>query len=204
MSENTFSIEKINKVISEDFEPFVETDWHGLTIHIKTHLSLEEMMTFVSDVVSSCFAASTNEYLPEIKDFSTRCSILESYAGLVLPKSLDKKYEIVYGCDIVPFVAQQVDQSQFKAILSSIDKKINHQAQSNIEAMNKQMNEVISGFSTLERKLSGIFENIDNKTITKIATAIADGKFDESKLVEAFTKDTNSDPKITHISEVDK
>lgn len=193
MSENNISIEELNKAIAEDFTPVVEIDWRGLTLHIKKYLSLEEMMTFVSDVVSSCFAANTNEYLPEIKDFTTRCCILESYAGIVLPKSLNEKYEMVYSCDIVSTVAQHIESMQFNAMLAAIDRKIEHQAQSNIEAMNKQMNELIAGFSAIEKNLSGIFGGVDNETITKIAGAIADGKFDENKLVKAFTNNVSSE-----------
>lgn len=193
MSENKISIEELNKAIAEEFKPVVEIDWRGLTLHIKKHLSLEEMMTFVSDVVSSCFAANTNEYLPEIKDFTTRCCILESYAGIVLPRSLTEKYKMVYNCDIVSAVAQHIESTQFNAMLTAIDRKIEHQAQSNIEAMNKQMNEVIDSFSALEKNLSGIFGGIDNETITKIVGAIADGKFDENKLVKVFTNNVGSD-----------
>lgn len=204
MSENKISIEEFKKVVAEDFEPVVDVDWRGLTLHIKKCLSLEEMMTFVSDVVSSCFAENTNEYLPEIKDFSTRCCILENYAGFILPKSLGEKYEMVYNSDIVSFVVQYVEHMQFNAMLAAIDHKIEHQAQSNIEALNKQMNEVVAGLSALEKNLSSIFGGVDNETITKIAGAIADGSFDESKLVKAFTENADSDGKVVQMPKVGK
>ena len=161
-------------------------------------------MTFVSDVVSSCFAENTNEYLPEIKDFSTRCCILENYAGFILPKSLGEKYEMVYNSDIVSFVVQYVEHMQFNAMLAAIDHKIEHQAQNNIEALNKQMNEVVAGLSALEKNLSSIFGGVDNETITKIAGAIADGSFDESKLVKAFTENADSDGKVVQMPTVGK
>lgn len=204
MSENKISIEEFKKVVVEDFEPVVDVDWRGLTLHIKKCLSLEEMMTFVSDVVSSCFAENTNEYLPEIKDFSTRCCILENYAGFILPKSLGEKYEMVYNSDIVSFVVQYVEHMQFNAMLAAIDHKIEHQAQNNIEALNKQMNEVVAGLSALEKNLSSIFGGVDNETITKIAGAIADGSFDESKLVKAFTENADSDGKVVQMPKVGK
>lgn len=204
MSENKISIEEFKKVVAEDFEPVVDVDWRGLTLHIKKCLSLEEMMTFVSDVVSSCFAENTNEYLPEIKDFSTRCCILENYAGFILPKSLGEKYEMVYNSDIVSFVVQYVEHMQFNAMLAAIDHKIEHQAQNNIEALNKQMNEVVAGLSALEKNLSSIFGGVDNETITKIAGAIADGSFDESKLVKAFTENADSDGKVVQMPKVGK
>ena len=204
MSEKRISVEDYKKAVAEDFEPIVNVDWRGLTLHIKKCLSLEEMMTFVSDVVSSCFAENTNEYLPEVKDFSTRCCILENYAGFVLPKSLSEKYEMVYSSDIVSFVVQYVEHMQFNAMLAAIDHKIEHQAQSNIEALNKQMNEVVAGLSALEKNLSGIFGGVDNETITKIAGAIADGSFDESKLVKAFTEDISSDSKVVQMPKAGK
>lgn len=204
MSEKRISIEDYKKAVAEDFEPIVNVDWRGLTLHIKKCLSLEEMMTFVSDVVSSCFAENTNEYLPEVKDFSTRCCILENYAGFVLPKSLSEKYEMVYSSDIVSFVVQYVEHMQFNAMLAAIDHKIEHQAQSNIEALNKQMNEVVAGLSALEKNLSGIFGGVDNETITKIAGAIADGSFDEGKLVKAFTEGASSDSKVVQMPKAGK
>lgn len=199
MSENRISIEEFKNAIANDFTPEVDVDWRGITLHIKKCLSLETMMTFVSDVVSSCFAANTNEYLPEIKDFSTRCCILENYAGFILPKSLDEKYEMVYSSDIVSFVVQYVEHGQFNAMLAAIDRKIEYQAQSNIEALNKQMNEVIAGFDALERNLSSIFGGVDNETITKIAGAIANGNFDENKLVKAFVEEMNTDGKVVQM-----
>lgn len=204
MSENRISIEEYKNAIAEDFNPVVDIDWRGLTLHIKRCLSLEEMMTFVSNVVSSCFAADTNEYLPEIKDFSTRCCILENYAGFALPKSLSEKYDMVYNSDIVSFVVQNVEHMQFNAMLAAIDRKIEHQAQSNIEALNKQISEVISGLSAIEKNLSGIFGGVDNETITKIAGAIADGSFDESKLVKAFAEGVNSDGKVVQLPKTGK
>lgn len=204
MSENKISIEEFKNAVAQDFAPEVEANWRGITLHIKRCLSLETMMTFVSDVVASCFAADTNEYLPEIKDFSTRCSILECYAGFELPKNLAEKYDLVYSSDIVSFVVQYVESGQFNSMLAAIDRKIEHQAQNNIEALNKQMNEVISGLSALERNLSGIFGGIDNDTISKVAGAIANGSFDENKLVEAFQKTKHNSNNVVQMPKTGK
>lgn len=191
MSEKKISVEEFRNAIEADFTPEVEIIWRGITLHIKKCLSFEAMLTFVSNVVSSCFEEKTGEYLPEIKDFATRCFILESYAGFDLPKSISEKYDLIYCSDIVSVIVQQVEQGQFNSMLNAIDRKIEHQAQSNIEALNKQMNEVVAGFTALEQNLSAIFGGIDNDTISKIAGAIANGSFDESKLVKAFTTDEN-------------
>ena len=62
------------------------------------------------------------------------------------------------------------------------------------------MNEVIAGFDALERNLSSIFGGVDNETITKIAGAIANGNFDENKLVKAFTEEMNTDSKVVQMT----
>ena len=195
MSKEKFSIEDFNRIVTENFDSTVDIDWKGLPFHIKKHLSLEEMIRFVRDVTLSCFAEKTNEYLPEIKDFAIRCCILESYAGFPLPESITEKYEIVYSSDIVTTIVQNIDHMQFNSILEAIDRKVEHQAQSNIEALNRQVSEAITKFYDLEESLSEIFNGIDNKTVSKIAEAIASGSFDESKLVKAFTENMRSDSK---------
>lgn len=204
MSVKKISIEDFKTAIATDYCEYTDATWRGLDIHIRTCLSLEEMMTFVHDVVSSCFAENTGEYLPEIKDFATRCSILESYAGFELPKRVSEKYELVYGTDIISFIVQYVEQAQFNNMLASIDKKIDHLAQSNIEALNQQMGEVVTRFEALEENLSGVFTGIDNESIAKIAGAIADGSFDENKLVKAFTQNADNSGKVMQMPTKDK
>lgn len=200
MSNNIIPNDKYDETIANNSESVTEVKWQGITLIVKKRLSLDEMMTFVSDVVLSCFATDTNEYLPEIKDFSIRCSILESYAGFVLPESLSDKYETVYSSDIVSTIIHCVDQGQFNAMLEAIDNKIDYKSQSNIEALNKRMNEVIDGLSTLEHNLSSIFSDIDSDTISKLASAIIDGNFDKNRLVKAFSEEKNAEKKTISIS----
>lgn len=185
------SIEDAKKAMGTDYIEFIDMTWRGVDLHIRQHLSLRETMEFVHGAVGACFAAETNEYLPEIKDFAIRCSILEMYAGLELPEDAFEKYELVYTTDIVEFVVQSIERDQFNNILASIDKKIEYLTQCNIEAINKQMNIVMDNLAALEAQLSAVFGGIDSETITKVAGIIADGAFDESKFVKAFMQNKN-------------
>lgn len=180
------TIEDYRKMTEKEFEQTIDAKWNNMALHIKHTLNLKEMMSFVQYVTGSCFSEDTNEYLPEIRDFATRCCIIENYSDLVLPESTDEKYEIVYNSDIVAFIVQKIDQPQFKEMLAAIDVKIKHMAQNSIEALNKQMSEVFSGLSILEKVASDMFNGIDTDTISKIAKTISDGGFSEKKLIEAF------------------
>lgn len=186
------SVNALERVVKSTFTPTTQVEWNGIALEVKKVLSLNEMLEFVSNVVESCFSSDTGAYLPEVKDFAMRCAVLEYYGNFSLPENTEYKYELVYGSDAVMFVMQHVDGYQFNEMMSAIDKKIEHRAQSNIEALTKQMNDVINGLSEIEKSVSEIFGGVDNATITKIAEAIAGGSFDESKLVSAFMEQRNS------------
>ncbi len=195
MSEKV-SIEELKNMAANEFLSVTDAEWKGIQLHIKRCLSIEDMMLFVNSVVSSCFAAETSEYLPEIKDFAIRCAILTYYTGLTLPESLSERYEIAYTSGLTSSITNYVDTEQYDAMLDAIERKISYQAHSNIEAINQQMNEIINNFNDLEDKLVDVFSGIDSNTISNIASAIANGNFDEQKLVKAFTNETSAGEKV--------
>lgn len=188
MSENKISIEGYNKVVSEMFKPVIEKEWRGMLVQIKTCLSFLEMLEFVDSVVESCFAEDTGMYLPEIKDFATRCAILTKYSNFSLPDGIEQKYNFVYASDIVNFVVGYIDEDQFRQMLMAIDKKIEYRAQAQTEKLNQQMNDVVTQIGVLGDNLASVFGGIDGDTISKIAGAISNGSFDEKKLVQAFSE----------------
>lgn len=198
MSEKV-SIEELKNIAADEFSLVMDMDWKGMYLHIKRHLSIEDMMLFVNSVVSSCFVVETSEYLPEIKDFAIRCAVLTHYTGFELPESLSEKYEIAYISDLVSSIIHYVDIEQYNAMLDAIDRKISYRAHSNIEAINQQMNEIINNFNDLEDKLVDVFSGIDNNTISNIAGAIANGNFDEHKLVKAFASEKGAAENIVQM-----
>ena len=190
LSMDKITIEDYRKMTEKEFDKFIDAEWNGATLHIKRTLSLREMASFVEYVVGSCFTEDLNEYLPEVKDFAIRCCMLEIYGNLTLPESIDEKYEVAYGSDITDFIIEYIDQSQFRAMLIAVDEKIKHRARNSIEALNKQMSDVFAGLSAVEKVASDIFDGVDSDTIQKLAGAMANGSFDERKLVEAFKTGT--------------
>lgn len=168
-------------------------EWHGVTLNIKNTLTFAEMLAFSNEVVSTCFIDKTAEYVPEVKDFAVRCAILEYYGNIELPDDASERYQMVYCSDIVQEVTKYVNGEQLEPLLKSIDKKIAHVAQNNIEAFNKQMSEAVSKLTEVEDSLSSIFGGIDQDTITGLASTIANGNFDIEKLVDVAAKAVEKD-----------
>lgn len=184
------SVNAFEKVMKETYKPTDTFDWNGIEVTVKKNLSLKEMLEFVDSVTKSCFAQDTNAYMPEIQDFVTKVCILEKYANFTMPRNVETKYDLVYQTDAVERVLNHVNLRQFNEICHAISKKIDNLAQANIEAVNKQMNELYNTFNNLQNQLSSLFEGVNNEDIQSIVGALANGTIDEEKLVKAYVSQT--------------
>ena len=189
------SINELERCVKENNGDAVVTkEWHGIDLVIKRRLSLPEMMRFVDGTVKSCFVGESLEYTPEVKDFVIRCNVLTAYANFTLPSNIEKRYDLVYGCDAYRTVLDNIDYEQFDDMLCSIDEKISHLAQANIEAIAHQMNGFYAALDGFESRLSNAFGNIDSDAISQFITAVSDGKLDEGKLVQAYLNSKHEQP----------
>lgn len=182
------SVNAFEKAMKDTYTPTETFDWNGIEVAVKKNLSLKEMLEFVDSVVKSCFTKDTNTYMPEIKDFATKVCILEKYANFTMPKNIETQYSLVYQTDAVERVIGYVNPQQFNEICVAIAKKVENLAQANIEAVNKQMNELYGAFDNLQSQFSGLFDGINNDDIRAITGALVNGALDEEKLVKAYTR----------------
>lgn len=189
------SINAFDKIVKDTYTPTTTIEWHGQEIIVKRNLSFKEMMEFVDSVTKTCFTLSTNTYMPEVKDFAVKSNILEKYANFALPNNLEHRYELIYSSDAVETVLNCVSHQQFNEIMASIDAKINNLAQSNIEAMNKQMNELYTAFANLQSQMGGLFSGVKTDDFNALISAFGNGGLNEDKLVEAYLAKTKSESK---------
>lgn len=168
------------------------TEWRGLTLTVKRFLPFREVMALVHEGASACFTEDSGEYIPEAGPLAAGCGVLEHYAGLTLPEDISEKYALVCGTDILDAVTECVDKEQFDFIMKAIRAKTDYMKLENLAVEAKHLGELLKRVSDLEESLSGLFSGIDRETVGRLAEALADGKFDEKKLLEAFQ--TPSEP----------
>ena len=199
MDNNKIAYSEMEDMVNKFFNAeFTQRLPNNVECIVKNNLSLREMMTFVNDVVSSCFSIDTDEYLPEIKEFSIRCSMIESYTNIELPEELSKKYELVYS-GVIQYIIEHIDKDQFKSMLRAIDQKIKYKIQTDSSALHNKMNKIVDELEEMSKNFEKIFGSIDSDTINKIATSIVNGDFDMDKLVSSYvgvkhTEDKQSEP----------
>lgn len=167
--------------------------WNGIEVTVKRTLSLKEMLTFVDNVVKTCFTETDGTYMPEVKDFAIKKYILEMYSNFVLPEDVEESYMLIYESDAVDFVLQRINGRQLGEIVQSAEEKIAHLAQANIEMVNRQMNDLYTAFNSLQNHIANVFTGIDAGDIDKLLGALSDGQIDEGKMYEAFLKGSKSE-----------
>lgn len=186
------SVNAFEKVMKETYIPTEVFDWNGIEVTVKKTLSLKEMLEFVDSVVKSCFTKDTDTYMPEIKEFATKVCILEKFANFTMPNNAESQYALVYHTDAVSRVLEHINVGQFNEICDAIDKKTNNIAQANIEAVNRQMNELYNAFDNLQNEIASMFNGVSNDDIRAVAGAVANGGIDNEKLVAAYLDKTKN------------
>ena len=180
------SITTLDKIMKEKRTPIKSVIWNDVEITIQRTLPYIDALNFVNLVVRSCFDTETNEYFPEVKTFAIRCCVLEKYANFSLPSNIERRYDLVYNTDAYETVIQHINADQYNEILNAIDKKVENLANANVAAINKQINTIYNMFNSLQEQFNEIFSGITPEDASKFMQTIADGNFDEEKLVQAY------------------
>ena len=184
------SSDEFKKCVGEHAAPInpVIVDWHGIEIEIKPMLSYLEVILFIDGVVGACFLEGDNSYLPEVKDFAINSFLITSYTNIELPEDLEEKYLYVTRSDIFGLIFDVIDGVQFKQIISAIDEKIKYLADSNIQALQKEVFELYGIVDNITNQLEKMFSDISSDDMTQFMSALVDGKIDEAKLIDAYFK----------------
>lgn len=180
------SVNTFEKAVNSTYQPTTVTEWNGLEIVIKKHLSLAEVAKFVDVCVKACFDSDTAAYAPEAKDAAIRSCIVAFYTNITLPESIEKQYELIYHASILDSIIPHIDQTQLKSVISAIDEKTDYLVGVNTEVINKQVNDLQNIAANIQNQMSDIFNGISIDDIKKVMSALSDKGLDEEKLVKAY------------------
>lgn len=180
------SVNAFDKVLHESPANQVAIDWRGNELVITPTLSLEDMLQFVTSVVKSCYNQETGSYTPENKHFAIYGCVLALYANFTLPKNLSHRYDLIYRTDAVGTVLCHINLDQYNEICAAIDATLDHMSQIQIESANKQVAALYSSLENIESTMSELFKNVTPESFNGIMGALAGGKIDEGKIMQAY------------------
>lgn len=193
---NRISVNSLEKVIKEKYKATTMVEWEGLEIEVKKNLSFSDMMSFVKDVVEACFT-SNDTYLPEVKEFAVKASVIEYYTNVALPQSPQKSYDIINCTDLLNVITPNINAQQLTEMYVAIDKRLDYLSKTQIEAINKRMDELLERFEELESTLSNTFNGIEKDKMIGLIDAISNGAFDEKKLMNAYYEHKEAEEVVT-------
>lgn len=179
------SISQMDKIVKELGNTEASFEWNGIEVVVKTLLSFAEVLEFAGRVVGSCFV--DGEYIPEARDFAIRDCIVDLYSNIRLPDNLEHKYEILYRTDICQEIVKHINSEQYEQLLVAIDDKINVEADSNINDLRKNVEEMAVELNRLMTSANALFDGIDQDDIKTVFNAIkTNGAIDEEKFARAY------------------
>ena len=189
MSEvNKITPELLEQVTADVYMPVATDNWNGLELEVRRYISFSEMLEFVEFVTDMCFT-SDNTYMPEVRDYAIRVFVISRYTNIELPEDTDKRYELLYGTDIMRAVLQLVDAQQINEIVAAIDTKINYITETNIEAFQRQVQNLTNIVNEFGQTFEGMLKDSDPEVLAKFIDAVANNGMDEEKLVKTYMEE---------------
>lgn len=189
--EKKVSISAVDNVISERFLNTTSEQWYDVEVKMRRSIPFTDMLTFVNDVVESCFQRD-GVYTPEVLDFAIKSNIISRYTNVSLPDKLEHRYAILYCSDLVDFVCQHINMQQVQEMVTSINRKLAYMCDTNTVSVQNRLNDLISAFETMQEKTEAMFSNVTPDDMTRLVGAIGDGALTEEKIVEAYMKHKNA------------
>lgn len=183
--EKKVSIALFDKIAKAHFQNESTIQWHEAEVRVKRTLSLAEMLSFVDDVVGSCFHDRMG-YMPEVKDFAIKSNILTRYANFSMPDSLEHRYQMIYDTDAVDAVCSAIDTVQLQEIVNSINSKIRFLCDSKANLIQERINSVLETMEEMRDNTKDIFGGLSQDDLKALMGAITEHGLSEEKIVEAY------------------
>ena len=154
----------------------------GVDVVVKPMISMNEMFSFVNDVVSLCYSDKESSYSPEIRDFAIRVNVIKRYTNISLPDNASDMYIFVYSGNIFDVVMENINIAQFKSMVFGIDQRIKNINDANISAIQKEITSIVNDMEKFGKAISDMFGDVDKDTFNALIESLSNGGFDENKL----------------------
>lgn len=141
-------------------------------ITVKRTLTLKEMIEFVSSVVHSCYDMDDGSYSPEIFEMAFMIYTLVHYAGMEVPKDINKAYMVVVGTDLFDLVCKYVNHAQLGMIKNAAEKRLEFVREKFVSAAVSETNYLIEKVDSMIEESTNVFTSFGSKEFQDTLNAI--------------------------------
>lgn len=179
------------KLMTTDSETYSLEEYEGIPIEFRTSLTLHDVLQICNDVVQGCFL-DDDTYIPEIRIFLLKRSLVNALTNIELPEDASECYEFLMNSEIVDWLDDKLFElhgSAIEQLTEAIDRKLNYMADLGLAAIRSKMNQLIFTIDNFATESSKLFGDISTEDRDKLIASIGSlNTLDEEKLVKAFIK----------------
>ena len=176
--ENLYEIAESTKNVKN-----IQTNASMFKVNIKSLLTVDEYMSFISNVVECCFD-DDGEYIAHAKSLAIGVELIDKYTDLWISDkdlTLEDKSLIIYNTDIIELIKDSVNKFQYTELMSSINSQIEYRIKTSISANENKLNAIVNEFENIFNQTKSV---IDEMSVDDISTL-----FGNLKTIENMTED---------------
>ncbi len=176
--ENLYEIAESTKNVKN-----IQTNASMFKVNIKSLLTVDEYMSFISNVVECCFD-DDGEYIAHAKSLAIGVELIDKYTDLWISDkdlTLEDKSLIIYNTDIIELIKDSVNKFQYTELMSSVNSQIEYRIKTSISANKNKLNAIINEFENIFNQTKSV---IDGMSADDISTL-----FENLKTIENMTED---------------
>ena len=161
----------------------IQTNASMFKVNIKSLLTVDEYMSFISNVVECCFD-DDGEYIAHAKSLAIGVELIDKYTDLWISDkdlTLEDKSLIIYNTDIIELIKDSVNKFQYTELMSSVNSQIEYRIKTSISANENKLNAIINEFENIFNQTKSV---IDGMSADDISTL-----FENLKTIENMTED---------------
>ena len=158
LNETVKGMEPVEIVLDEEKE---------LVLTVKRSLDFSDAMSFVRSVAESCFD-DNDEYIPEAFDISVAVNTMIFYAGVQMPKDVQKAYRVITDSDVYDMVLDIVgDSTQFRQLVGAAHKRVEHKREMIVQTNVAKVTELIAAVERMVKDNQAVMEEMNTPDFQK-------------------------------------
>jgi len=192
MDEKKIPFETIRNILDERIAEVDSFDFYGTEITVKRMIPFDAYCTAIDRIIDSCYDSESGEYLPELRELSTRMVIMAYYTNLELPEDMNELERMMFCGELMAHIYDLINPVQLRELHQALSKRCEIRNEANRRYFDSELYKVIDGVNAMSSEIRSFFGGISDKEMKRLAKALTSGKINEEKLVDAVIKAQNT------------
>lgn len=191
--EQKITFETIRNTLDERIADTNSFDFYGMEITVKRMIPFDAYCAAIEHIIDCCYDSESGEYLPELRELSTRMVITAYYTNLELPEDMNDLERMMFCEELIGQIYDLINPVQLRELHHAVSKRCEIRNEANRRYFDSELQKVTDGIDAMASGIRSFFDGISDKDMKKLAKALTSGRIDEEKLVAAVIKAQNEE-----------